>query len=127
MKRIKAKGTAPELLVFSEMRRRGISFQRHYERAPGKPDLARPRKKLAVFIDGDFWHGRDIERIIERHGADSNWASKLTRNMQRDSENDERLLDLGWNIYRVWSSDLMRASTRNHYLDAIEHFLRSKD
>jgi DNA mismatch endonuclease (patch repair protein) len=126
MKRIKGKGTSPELLVFSAMRQRGLNFQKHYERVPGKPDLARPRKKLAVFVDGDFWHGRDIERIIDRHGAESVWAHKLTRNMQRDKEQEQKLRDLGWSICRVWSSDLMRASTRDDHLDRIERFLRSK-
>jgi DNA mismatch endonuclease (patch repair protein) len=63
MSKIRSEGTKVEVLVFKEMTSRGVTFQKHYPRALGKPDLAKPRKKLAVFLDGDFWHGRDLARI----------------------------------------------------------------
>lgn len=127
MSRIRAKGTAPELLVFQAMRRRGVYFQRHYSKAPGTPDLAKPRKRLAVFVDGDFWHGRELERVRAKHGAEGAWVQKLEGNVRRDREKDARLESLGWKVLRVWESDVIRKSTRVATLDRIEEFLRSRD
>jgi DNA mismatch endonuclease (patch repair protein) len=124
MSRIRSKNSAMELVVFREMRKRGVHFQKHYERAPGKPDLARPRDKLAVFIDGDFWHGREIERVVAKHGHDSPWVKKLRRNMERDDRQVARLKSAGWRVLRVWESDLRKKSTRTAALDEIEQFLR---
>jgi DNA mismatch endonuclease (patch repair protein) len=127
MSSIRGKNTKPELIVFAELRSRGVRFQRHYERAPGKPDLAKPRKKLAVFIDGDFWHGREIARVVEKYGDASPWAKKLRRNIERDLEQEALLVGSGWSVLRVWESDIKRMRTRKVVLDAIEQFLRSKD
>lgn len=127
MSRIRSKETKPELIAFAAMRARGVGFQKHYSRVPGNPDLARPRKKLAVFIDGDFWHGRELSRVIAKHGADSAWAKKLETNVRRDREKEELLRSLGWAVLRVWASDITRKSSRQLSLDRIEDFLRSRD
>ena len=60
MSKIRSKNTKLEVLVFRELRKRGVYFQKHYERVVGKPDIALPRKRKAVFLDGDFWHGYDF-------------------------------------------------------------------
>lgn len=125
MSKIRAKNTKPELLVFKELRARKIYFQRHYERAPGKPDIALPRKKRAVFIDGDFWHGRSLDRVIEKYGEASSWAVKLQRNVERDTEQVAELERRGWQVLRVWESDVTRASTRTAVIDRIDAFLSS--
>lgn len=127
MSLIRAKNTKPESIVFAALTARKVPFRRHYEGAPGKPDVARPRKKLAVFIDGDFWHGREIERVVSKHGADSEWALKLRRNIQRDREQEEALLASGWMFLRVWESDIRRQRTRGTEINRIEEFLRSRD
>jgi DNA mismatch endonuclease (patch repair protein) len=127
MSRIKSKNTTPELIVFAELRARGVTFQRHYARAAGHPDIAKPRKKLAVFIDGDFWHGREIERVVAKHGEDSPWVSKLRRNIERDRHAEAALKDGGWQVLRVWESDIRRLRTRSGCIDTVEAFLRSRD
>lgn len=70
MSRIRGKNTKAELIVFRYLRKEGVYFQKHYKRAPGSPDIALPRKKRAVFIDGDFWHGKTIDRVMERGPED---------------------------------------------------------
>jgi DNA mismatch endonuclease, patch repair protein len=127
MSRIRSKNTKPELIVFSELRRRGVTFQRHYERAAGSPDIAKPRLKLAVFIDGDFWHGRELERVQQKHGEASTWVRKLRRNMERDIEVDAVLRDSGWKVLRVWESDVVRIRTRESTIENIVSFLRLID
>jgi DNA mismatch endonuclease (patch repair protein) len=126
MSKIRSEGTKVEVLVFKEMTSRGVTFQKHYPRALGKPDLAKPRKKLAVFLDGDFWHGRDLARIEAKHGGESAWALKLKANMNRDEKTNDVLRELGWDVLRVWESDVMRRSTRSASFDQIERFLRSR-
>lgn len=127
MSKIRSKDTKPELIVFLALKARGVTFQRHYARVEGKPDLARPRKKLAVFIDGDFWHGREIERVIEQRGEDSPWVRKLRRNIQRDEEQEIELRRRGWDVLRVWESDIMRVGTRTEVVNRIQSFLASRD
>lgn len=127
MARIRSKNTKPEVVAFAELKARGITFQKHYERAPGKPDIAKPRKKLAIFVDGDFWHGREIERVVLKHGEESVWAVKLRRNMARDIEQEAALRNVGWDVLRVWESDIIRLRTRTETIDLMESFLRSRD
>ena len=127
MTSIRSKGTKPELIVFAELKARGLTFQKHYDRAPGKPDVAKPRKRLAVFIDGDFWHGRELQRVIQKYGEESYWAMKLERNIARDAEQVDQLISIGWQVLRVWESDIKRMRTRTATLDVVEAFLRSRD
>ena len=127
MASIRSKNTKPELIAFLELRRRGVRFQRHYDNAPGKPDIAKPRKKIAVFVDGDFWHGRELDRVVSKYGEASSWVVKLRRNIERDLQQEESLRSRGWIVLRVWESDLRRIRTREETIDRIEAFLRSRD
>ncbi len=127
MASIRSKNTRPELIAFAELKARGITFRRHYDRAPGRPDIAKPRKKLAVFIDGDFWHGRELDRVVAKYGATSSWVAKLERNIARDLEQVAALREAGWDVLRVWESDVKRIRTRSVTMDAVEEFLRSRD
>lgn len=123
MAAVKGRNTKVELMVFRYLRQRKIYFQKHYKRAPGNPDVALPRKKKAVFIDGDFWHGREYDDLLRRHGAEHYWTKKIARNVERDHELRAMLLAAGWQVYQVWESDLNRVSTRTDALKGIEDFL----
>lgn len=125
MAAIKGKDTAVELLVFRYLRRNRVYFQKHYKRAPGSPDIALPRKKRAVFIDGDFWHGRTINRLVEKRGEDDFWTKKIRTNIARDLDTKVKLKALGWSVMTVWESDLKRKATRDKHLAAIQSFLLS--
>jgi DNA mismatch endonuclease (patch repair protein) len=123
MSRIRSKETQAEKLVFSYLRKHKIYFQKHYKKAPGKPDIALPRKKKAVFIDGDFWHGRDYARVTANRQPDDYWVLKIRRNMERDTEQRQYLLDNGWQLLAIWESDIKRVRTRQASLDSIAEFL----
>lgn len=123
MSKIRGKNTKAEVLVFRFLRRNGVYFQKHYKRVPGSPDIALPRKKRAVFIDGDFWHGRTLDKLMVREDVNPYWVNKINRNVERDAEQEEALLDSGWEILRVWTSDLMRKRTRDEELTRIKDFL----
>lgn len=122
---IRSKNSKAEKLVFTYLRIEGIYFQRHYKRAPGTPDLALPRKKRACFIDGDFWHGRRLDELISKRGADDYWTKKIIRNVERDKEQRNELLQKGWTVLVVWESDINRKRTRDSTLKTIREFLSS--
>lgn len=124
MSKIRGKNTKAELITFRWLRKEGIYFQKHYKRAPGSPDIALPRKKKAVFIDGDFWHGRTINKVMER-GPDDYWTKKIQRNMERDKEQEAALRAAGWEILRIWEKEILLKQTREEALSRVKIFLIS--
>jgi DNA mismatch endonuclease (patch repair protein) len=123
MRLIKSKNSKAELVVFKYLRKEKVYFQKHYKRAPGTPDIALPRKKLAVFIDGDFWHGKRLKETIERRGVDDYWTQKILTNIKRDKAQREKLAKDGWRVLAVWESDINRLRTQNNALSQIKQFL----
>ncbi len=107
MSRIRAKNTGIEKTVFSYLRKEKIYFQKHYDKIAGKPDIALPSKKLAVFINGDFWHGYRFfewkERIPQEY-----WRSKIENNIARDKKNYRKLRRMGWKVLRIWGHDIRK-------------------
>jgi DNA mismatch endonuclease (patch repair protein) len=75
MAAIKSKNTKQELKVFKELRKRKVYFQKHYRKIAGTPDIAIPSKKIAVFIDGDFWHGWKF-KVKEKWLPEIYWREK---------------------------------------------------
>ena len=123
MSRIRSKYTEAERIAFRYLRKNKIYFQKHYARAAGKPDIALPRKKKAVFIDGDFWHGRDYERIVASRPEGDYWPAKIAYNMERDVRNRAELEEKGWKLLAIWESDIKRKKTRDSALEQIARFL----
>ncbi len=101
MRKMPRHSTRPEMLLRRELHRRGARFRVHPDNLPGRPDIAFTRARLAIFIDGCFWH------MCERHGSlpKNNrdwWQEKLLRNVGRDLEKDEALRKAGWTPMHVW-------------------------
>jgi len=107
MSKIRSKNTKAEILVFRELRRRGIYFQKHYNKAPGKPDIALPRKKKAVFIDGDFWHGYQFSKRKHRLPK-KYWLKKIKSNIKRDRQYRAKLRREGWQVLRIWEHEVLK-------------------
>lgn len=124
MSRIRGKGTSPETLVFRYLRQNGIYFQKHYTKVLGSPDIALPRKKRAVFIDGDFWHGYTLEK--RKDTLPMYWVEKIIRNVKRDRKYRKQLTSSGWKIMRVWEHELAK-KRRQDTLERIQSFLTSED
>lgn len=119
MSKIRAKNTKAERIVFRYLRSNRVYFQKHYKRVAGCPDIALPRKKIAVFIDGDFWHGRDFARRKDR--LPDYWKMKIEMNMKRDRKNRRVLVREGWRILRIWEKDLMKS--KEAYCERIKFFI----
>jgi len=104
MSKIRGKNTGLELSVFHALRLWKIYFQKHYRKASGTPDIALPSKKIAVFIDGDFWHGYRFPSWKRR--LPEFWRKKIERNRERDNKNFRKLRRSGWRVLRVWEHEV---------------------
>lgn len=111
MARIKGRDTTPEMALRRALWVAGLrGYRKNYKHAPGTPDVAFTRYKLAVFADGGFWHGKDFEAREARLAAGNNgayWAAKIRRNMERDREQEEALRASGWTVLRFWDDEIL--------------------
>jgi DNA mismatch endonuclease, patch repair protein len=107
--------TTPEILLRRALWAAGVRYRLHQAALPGRPDLVLVRHRVAVFCDGDFWHGRHWRTSKDRLAAGWNasyWVAKIDRNRRRDRQVTRRLRLLGWTVVRVWESDVRRDPVR---------------
>ena len=106
MSRIRSRGNcSTELALAVAMRRAGISGWRRKSTICGNPDFIFPKFRVAVFVDGCFWHGCPKCGLIAKSNTDY-WCTKIERNRQRDKENVRQLRRKGWAVVRLWEHDL---------------------
>lgn len=105
MSRIRGRYTGIDLRMEEILARTGIRFEM-YPRMPGNPDFANRRRRIAVFCDGDFWHGYDFGR--GRVPRQRFWREKIMRNMERDRHVSGMLRRSGWSVLRFWEHDIDR-------------------
>lgn len=98
-------------MVFKVLRINKIDFLKHYSKLPGKPDAVILKSKLALFIDGDFWHGWRFKawghKLPKKY-----WHTKIKNNIIRDGRNRRALKAKGWKILRVWEHQLEKSSQK---------------
>lgn len=120
------KDTRAEMLLRRALWHRGRHYRLHAKDLPGKPDLVFRGSKVAVFVDGDFWHGRDWPWQREKLAMRSNgsyWVAKIEYNRERDQRNTKILKDKGWQVLRFWETDVKRdpAGIAKTVLAALTH------
>jgi DNA mismatch endonuclease, patch repair protein len=107
MSRIRSSDTGPELLLRQALWRSGLrGYRLHARHLPGKPDVVWTRHKVAVFVDGAFWHGHPTAFTPGKSGV--YWDAKIARNMARDGAANRALSALGWSVIRLWDFDIRR-------------------
>lgn len=106
MASVKIKDTGPELTVQSALKRRGLRYLKHVKSLPGCPDIVFPKQKLAVFIDGGFWHGYRFPTW--RRTLPKFWRYKISKNRNRDRRNFAKLRRMGWRVLRIWQHEIER-------------------
>lgn len=116
MARVKSRDTGPEKLFQRALRKAGFRFRTYDSSLPGKPDFVIRSRRLAVFVDGDFWHGRQwrtrkhasLEGQFTKSVSREYWLKKIRRNMARDLSHTAALLADGWQVARFWETDVYR-------------------
>jgi len=109
MSKIKGANTQPELLLRKALWAKGYRYRIHSKAVPGKPDILVTKYKLAIFVDGEFWHGHnwaDKKEKIKSNRAF--WIPKIERNIQRDEEINQQLESMGWTVIRLWEQHILK-------------------
>ena len=109
MSRIRAADTRAEVLLRKALWQKGLRYRKNYAALPGKPDIVLTRQKIAIFVDGDFWHARGHQDNPGEQVATNKefWQKKLARNVERDKEVNDELTEAGWLVLRFWEKDIL--------------------
>jgi DNA mismatch endonuclease (patch repair protein) len=121
MVRCRSRDTSPELILRSILHRRGRRFRVAFRPVPSvrrSADVVFPRARLAVFMDGCFWHGCPVHFVLPATNR-SYWEGKISSNAKRDGDTDQRLREAGWTVLRLWEHEQPDVAA-----DAVESALR---
>jgi DNA mismatch endonuclease (patch repair protein) len=106
MKNVKLRDGPLEILVRKALWAQGYRYRCHVRTLPGRPDIVFPRERIAIFVDGDFWHGWRLPSW--EHKLSPFWRDKLRTNRQRDARNFRKLRQLGWTVIRLWQHEIKK-------------------
>ena len=105
----KSKNTSPELRVRAALREAGYpGYRLHWKAAPGHPDICYPGRKLAIFVNGCFWHRCPYCGLSLPKSNVEFWEAKFARNQARDQRDHDQLLEAGWTVVVVWECQLKK-------------------
>jgi len=114
MSAVRNKDSRAELMLRGGLHARGLRYRVHVRGLPGRPDIVFRQRRLAIFVDGDMWHGnawkvRGLRTIEDLYPNRTHWwVSKITRNIERDREVNAAMAAAGWSVLRLWESDILR-------------------
>jgi DNA mismatch endonuclease (patch repair protein) len=124
MQHIRSKNTKPEIMLRKHLWLTGLRYRIHGKNIIGKPDIYFKSKKIAIFVDSDFWHGRLYKegKAVPKTNQDY-WIPKLENNIKRDEKVNAALLSEGWTVIRCWESSLKKNidACVNQILYVIKH------
>ena len=109
MSRVHSKNGKDEVILRKLLWHSGVRYRANYKDLPGKPDIAITKYKIAVFVDGEFWHGYEWEKHKPRIKRNRDyWIHKIEYNMKHDQEVNEQLEEDGWLVLRFWSKQVLK-------------------
>ena len=120
MSRIRGKNTKPEILVRRGLHARGFRFRLQARNLPGRPDIVLPKYKVAIMVNGCFWHGhKDCRYATKPKTNEEFWQSKIMRNRHRDEVTTAHLEALGWTVITIWECELKPSSAASSRIDIL--------
>lgn len=109
MRKIKGVNTLPEIALRKALWALGIRYRLNVSKLPGKPDIVIRKSKIVIFVDGEFWHGfRWKEKMPKIKSNRDYWIPKIERTIQRDKNNNAKLLSLGYTVFRFWEQEIKK-------------------
>lgn len=111
MQHIRGKDTTIEVILRKALWARGYRYRKNYKGIPGSPDIVLTKYKIAIFCDGEFFHGKDWEVLkprLEKSNNSEFWIKKISRNLERDDEINKKLLFMGWTVIRFWGNEIKK-------------------
>ena len=125
MQRIRSFDTKAEVILRKALWKNGYRYRKNYKKLPGSPDIVLTKQKVAIFCDGEFFHGKDWEtqrkKVLKSNNAEY-WISKIERNIERDREVNQILTGMGWTVLRFWSRDII--SNPDECIEVIKEFIQ---
>lgn len=118
MKSIKGSDTGIEVRLRKALWHKGVRYRKNFKIFDCHPDIVITKYKIAVFCDGNFWHGKELQKRPIKHNS-SYWNEKIRRNVERDLENTIELRDNGWIVLRFWEDDI-----QNNLPNCVDDVLR---
>jgi DNA mismatch endonuclease Vsr len=107
MQAVKSKGSKIEIALAKALWQKGLRYRKHNKTVFGKPDFTFKKYKIAIFVDSEFWHGKDWETKKHDHKSNQDyWFKKIQRNIERDIEVNKKLKSEGWSVLRFWGKDI---------------------
>ncbi len=109
MEKIRSNNTSPEIVLQKALRKEGIKFKRNYRKLYGTPDIVLSDKRIAIFVDGEFWHGYHWEEKKKKIKANRTyWIPKIEKNIVRDKNNSKKLWQECWKVIRFWQQQIIK-------------------
>jgi DNA mismatch endonuclease (patch repair protein) len=109
MRKIKAKNTTPEIILRKALWNEGIRYRKENKGIIGNPDIVIKKYRLAIFIDGEFWHGFNWKEKKEKIKSNREyWIKKIEKNIARDKLNNQLLKEQNWIVLRFWEHEIKR-------------------
>jgi len=111
MRNIRGKDTKIEMVLRKALWNKGYRYRKNYAALPGKPDIVLTKYKVAIFCDGEFFHGKDWDDLKIKMKKSNNgdfWINKIEKNIYRDREVDRELTSLGWHVVRFWGKEILK-------------------
>ena len=113
MSKVRLKRGTAETMFAKSLWHSGIRYRCNYKKLPGSPDIAITKYHIAIFIDGEFWHGKDWEKRKQRLKSNREyWIEKIEENIARDQRNDFELRAMGWYVVHFWEKDVKQNVNR---------------
>ena len=125
MSRIRGKNSKSEMILRRALWAKNIRFRLHDKSLPGSPDIVIKKYKLAIFVDGEFWHGFEWKKRRDRIKSNRLfWIPKIERNMQKDELANRALRNMEYTVFRFWSQDILKNLPK--VINQIELFLETR-
>lgn len=126
MSRIRSRNTRPELIVRRFLWSKGYRYRLFVSKLPGRPDIVLGRLKVAIFVNGCFWHAHSTHKVSVPTSNAEYWTKKIETNKKRDFENGVKLRQMGWTVIVIWECELTK-KRRSETLDKLAETLRLLD
>ena len=123
MANVSLKGGKSETMLAKALWSKGVRYRKNYKKVPGSPDIAITKYKVAVFVDGEFWHGENWEvRKTKLINNREYWIEKIEENIARDKRNDDMLKEMGWIPVHFWENEVKKNTDGcvNKIIDAMQ-------
>ena len=108
MSHIRSTNSKPEETVRKYLFSKGLRYRKNVRRLPGCPDIVLPKYRTVIFVNGCFWHKHDGGRFVWPSSNEEYWHQKISRNIERDAENQKLLMEQGWRVLVIWECQLKK-------------------